>query len=105
MRYETCLGCKFFTRVQQPDLYRAAVIAESLGGLVHHHHTVSCEACGKWWFDDVVVDGLGLPVASRRDTVFCECPAVVIVPRPEADCHCTASEINETSLLIRMGPG
>ena len=55
--------------------------------------------------------GLGLPVAARRDTVLCGCPddginryamGVVQIPVPEPECHCTAADVNEHAVPIRL---
>jgi hypothetical protein len=103
MRHESCLVCRLGD--EKAGLSRLAVcFAESLRPDVHHHHTVLCEDCGGWWFDDVVLSPLGLPVRARRDTVLCGCPEdgrvaftrqTVLVRVPERDCHCTAAEISQ----------
>jgi len=102
MRHETCVTCKLSSDLT-PLQRLATEFAEQLGADVHHHHAVSCGSCGRWWFDDVVLSPLGIPVPGRRDTVFCAChedgravfiPSVVIVRVPESGCHCTVAEIN-----------
>lgn len=109
MRHETCLTCR---HVARPGLLAATLLAEMLTDQAHHHHTVICEDCHVWWFDDCVVGGLGIPVPSRRDTVMCDCPedgasrftqTVVLVPEPEADCHCTAELVERHAMPIRLG--
>lgn len=108
MRHETCLNCKFS---QDQELLALTLVPEALGADSHHHHAVQCTSCGAWWFDDVIIGGLGLPVAARRDTVLCACPedgasrfekSVVLAPVSEADCHCTAADVERYSLPIRM---
>ena len=113
MLRDTCLTCRAMEITGQDRQLRAAVeIAEMVGiGLMHHHHTVACEDCGAWWFDDHVIGGLGLPVEARRDTVVCGCPedgviryasGVVQVPVPEAECHCTAAGVEKNTIPIRL---
>ena len=87
------------------------MIAESLGPLTHHHHTIKCGGCGQWWFDDLVIGGLGILVPSRRDTELCSCEeglppytvSVVQVPQPEDQCACTKTQVESTALSIRLG--
>ena len=90
MRYETCLTCRVPGLIS--DDQRALVAAsESLGPFTHHHHTVRCGNCGRWWFDDLVPGAFGQPVPARRDTELCPCPdgqpvytpATVHIPGPE----------------------
>jgi hypothetical protein len=94
------------------DLVTLAAVPETLSENTHHHHTVLCDSCGAWWFDDYVTGGLGLPVASRRDTALCACPedgerryskTIVMVPMPEKDCRCTASDVNTRAVPVRLG--
>jgi hypothetical protein len=108
VRYDNCLACAV---TSQRQLVALAMVAESLSPDSHHHHTVRCTDCGIWWFDDTVIGGLGLPVAARRDTVLCGCPedgasryeqSVVLIPMPEADCRCTAAEVERQSVPVRM---
>lgn len=113
MLRDTCLICRATEITGQDRQLRAAVeIAETLGpGMMHHHHTVRCEDCGSWWFDDRVTGGLGLPVPARRDTVLCGCPeddvnrysqSVVQVPVPEQECRCTAADVEANTILFRL---
>jgi hypothetical protein len=90
------------------------MIPETLSSRVHHHHAMTCESCGAWWFDDVIIGGLGLPMTARRDTVMCGCPddaahrytrSVISVTSAEADCHCTASKVDAQAVHIRSGGG
>ena len=93
MRHETCLFCQILG-AGDPDAQKFILISESVGRLTHHHHTVRCGGCGQWWFDDLVIGGLGIPVPSRRDTMLCECDddlpqyaiSVILVPKSEAEC-------------------
>ena len=93
MRNETCLFCQI-PGAGDPDAQKFILISESVGRLTHHHHTVRCGGCGQWWFDDLVIGGLGIPVPSRRDTMLCECDddlpqyaiSVILVPKSEAEC-------------------
>lgn len=115
MRHETCLNClagqATDRNVQATDrnVQAAVLISDSIGDLTHHHHTVKCDGCGRWWFDDVVLSGLGTLVPVRRDTELCGCPdglpqytvAAVIVPKPDADCTCTKAETEQRALPIR----
>ena len=109
MRHETCMFCQI-PGAGDPDAQTLIVISESVGGLIHHHHTVRCDGCGQWWFDDLVIGGLGIPVPSRRDTVLCGCDdglrqyamSVILVPADEASCHCTKAETEKFSLPIRL---
>jgi hypothetical protein len=103
MRHETCLVCRLGNDSSAALPRLAALLAESFGPGVHHHHTVICEDCGAWWFDDVVLSPLGIPVPARRDTVLCDCPEdgrvaftrqTVLVRVPERDCHCTHAKIS-----------
>jgi hypothetical protein len=108
--HETCLNCRL-PEAGDPDVLKLILVSESLGGLAHHHHTVKCGGCGQWWFDDLVIGGLGVPVASRRDTVLCDCDdglpqytiSAVLVPGPEDECACTKAKCEEFSLPIRLG--
>jgi hypothetical protein len=97
VKYQTCL----------------AMVSESLSENAHHHHTVRCTNCGIWWFDDTVIGGLGVPVAARQDTVLCGCPedgasrfepSVVLIPMAEADCHCTAADVERNAIPTRTRP-
>jgi hypothetical protein len=110
MRYGSCLACVVLS---DRRLVTLAAVPEMLGDHCHHHHhhTVLCETCGSWWFDDVVVGGLGLPVPARRDTVLCGCPedgehgyskTIVMAPMPEADCHCTAADVERYAMPVRL---
>ena len=110
MRHETCVNCAT-PQVTDPNLIALVLVSESLGDLAHHHHTMKCEGCGAWWFDDVVIGGLGIFVPSRRDTVLCECDdglaqyvqSAIMVPAPESECACTSSDVEKFSLPIRLG--
>lgn len=113
MRHETCLACRIPGAVES-DLRQMVVVAESIApGLMHHHHTMNCGGCGRWWFDDAVIGGLGIPVPSRRDTELCPCEeglaqytqSIVHVPSPEAACACTKADVDRYRLPIRLGPG
>jgi hypothetical protein len=109
MRHGTCLNCQV---ISDRSLVTLGTLPELLGpDTSHHHHTVLCETCGAWWFDDYVIGGLGLPVVSRRDTVFCGCPedgqhdyskTIVMVPMPESECHCTAADVDRYALPVRL---
>jgi len=109
MRHETCLTCTT-PAAGDRHVQTMILVAEALGDLTHHHHTVKCDGCGGWWFDDVTLSDLGTPNAHRRDAELCGCPdglpqytvAAVIVPRPEADCACTKAETERFALPIRM---
>ncbi len=109
MRHETCLNC-LHGGASDPNVQAAILVTESLGGLTHHHHTVKCGVCQRWWFDDVALNGLGIPVPHRRDTDLCGCPdglpqytvAAVIVPMPETKCECTKAKTEEFALPVRM---
>lgn len=109
MRHETCLNCAA-GKATDASVQAMILISESLGDLTHHHHTVKCDGCGRWWFDDAVLNGLGIPVAQRRDTELCGCPdglpqytvAAVMVPKPEAGCVCTKAETERWALPVRM---
>jgi hypothetical protein len=109
MRHETCLNCLAGTTRDQR--VQAVILAsETISGLAHHHHTVNCGGCGRWWFDDIVLGGLGIPVALRRDTEMCGCEdslpqytvSAVIVPQPDDQCSCTKAETERFALPIRM---
>lgn len=111
MIYETCLNCQAgeFAGTDR-DIRALSTITEALGDC-HHHHTVTCESCGAWWFDDIVIGGLGLPVPARRDTELCGCPddgaarysrGIVQAPMPEAECHCTAADVEKHTVPIRL---
>lgn len=111
MRHSTCLVCKY---APDPALHPLTVITETLSPDTHHHHAISCESCGAWWFDDVVTGGLGIAVPARRDTVMCGCPeddqhqftrSAITVPGPESACACTASKVNRHAVRIRTGSG
>jgi hypothetical protein len=111
VRHETCLACRC---APDPVLYPLTMIAESFSPQMHHHHAMTCEACERWWFDDVIIGGLGLPVTARRDTMMCDCPedkahkyaqSVISVPEPEASCHCTASKVERHRVDIHTGRG
>lgn len=112
MRHETCLYCKT-PGAGDPHVNGLIMISESLGPLTHHHHTIKCGGCGHWWFDDLVIGGLGIPVAIRRDTGLCGCEdglpqytmSAVMVPQPEDQCGCTKAKCEEFSLPIRLGAG
>jgi hypothetical protein len=73
---------------------------------------MSCDGCGRWWFDDVVVGGLGIPVPSRRDTELCECAEdlpqyrqhVINVPLAERGCACTKAQVERFALPVPSGP-
>ena len=112
MRNETCLICRT-PGAGDPDVQALILISESIGGLVHHHHTIKCGGCGQWWFDDVVMGPLRVPVPRRRDTVLCDCEddlpqyamAVVLVPGDESACACTKAQCERFSLPIRIGAG
>jgi hypothetical protein len=108
MRYGNCLNCDI---MGDRELVTRGTLPEELTGDCHHHHTVRCGSCGSWWFDDYVTGGLGLPVASRRDTVLCACPedgqdryrkTIVMVPLPEDGCRCTASDVNKYAVLVNL---
>lgn len=108
MRYGTCLNC---LQNSDPDLITATGVTERLDEHTHHH-AMQCQTCCSWWFDDHVVGGLGIPVPSRRDTVLCGCPedgghlytrAIITVPMAEADCHCTATDVNSRAVMIPRG--
>lgn len=110
MRHESCLNCRF-PEAWDARLHTLIVTAESLGAMIHHHHTVRCGGCGAWWFDDLVMGGLGVPVPQRRDTGLCSCPedrpqytvSVIQVPQPEGQCSCTSARVEEFSLPVRLG--
>jgi hypothetical protein len=110
VRRETCLNCQI-PGAGDADVQTLILISESVGGLVHHHHTIKCDGCGQWWFDDLVIGGLGIPVAARRDTELCGCPddlpqytrAAVMAPQPEDHCACTKAKCEEISLPLRLG--
>lgn len=110
MRHETCLNCQAGT-VTEPNIRKLVMLSESLSPAAHHHHTIKCDGCGAWWFDDVVIGGLGIPVPVRRDTELCGCEdglpqytvSAVMVPKPEAECACTRAETERLSLPIRVG--
>ncbi len=108
MRHETCLYCRT-SGAGDPSVQALILVSETIGAQMHHHHTVRCGGCGAWWFDDVVIGGLGIPVASRRDTVLCGCDdglpqyalSAVLVPQPESGCACTKTETEKYALPIR----
>jgi hypothetical protein len=110
VRHETCLYCKIAGAGDQ-DVNNLIMISESLGPLTHHHHTIKCGGCSRWWFDDVTIGGLGLPVSLRRDTELCDCDedlpqytlSCFVVPQPEDQCACTKAKCEEFSLPIRLG--
>lgn len=110
MRHEMCPSCRAAEPAER-GLAALAVVAESLGGQVHHHHRVSCEACGAWWFDDVVIGGFGFPIPARRDTMLCGCDeslpqylrGIVMVAAPESECRCTAADVEQHGLPVRLG--
>jgi hypothetical protein len=114
MRHETCLTCRV-PGVIDPNARQLILITESIAGpgFTHHHHLVECGGCGQWWFDDMVMGGLGIIVPSRRDTGFCECdeslkqyvPHVINVPVPESQCACTKALVDEFRLPIYVGSG
>lgn len=112
MRHETCLYC-LAPGAGDRNVQALILVSESLGPLTHHHHTVTCDACGAWWFDDMVLGGLGIPVAKRRDTELCQCPnglpsftvAAVMVPEPEERCSCTKAKCEKYTLPVRLGNG
>lgn len=97
MRTETCLACKV-PGISDPLLF----IAEALSPRHHHHHVMTCESCGRGWYEDVARGAFGQPVPSRRDTVLCSCPedgadrytpSVMLVSRPESQCRCGQREL------------
>ncbi len=110
MRHENCLACRT-PGAFSPELRELLLITESVAGpdFMHHHHTVECGGCRQWWFDDVVIGGLGIPVASRRGTGFCPCDdslkqytsGIVHVPAPESKCECTKAKVDEFRLDLR----
>jgi len=110
MRHETCLYCRARGAGDQ-NIQALILVAESVGDLTHHHHTVKCPRCGTWWFDDLVTGALGVPVPSRRDTILCPCPddgplftlSAVMVPVPESECACTKAEVDRQSLAVNVG--
>lgn len=109
MRIETCLACRVPGAVEL-GLREMVLLTESVAPaeLVHHHHSVSCDGCGQWWFDDIVIGGLGIPVPSRRDTELCGCDEdlpqyvrhVIHVPSPERDCACTRAQVERFRLPL-----
>lgn len=113
MRHETCFTCQVPGSISG-DLKLFIRLAESVAGpeFMHHHHLVECGGCGQWWFDDVTIVGLGIPVPARRDTQFCECdenlkqyaPHAVTVPEPEKNCACTKASVDRNRLPIALGP-
>ncbi len=114
MRHENCLTCRYLAMTGAPERVLTA-IAESISPDMHHHHVVRCEECGSWWFDDITIGGLGIPVASRRDTTMCPCPedgsvqyrqVVMQVPVPEDECKCDRAEVRKHATVdIRLGGG
>jgi len=97
VRAGTCLACSV-PGISDPLLF----VIEALSPRHHHHHVMSCENCGRSWFEDVVRGAFGQPVPSRRDTVLCGCPedgadrftpSVMFVPWPEAECRCGQREL------------
>jgi hypothetical protein len=111
VRHESCLACQY---APDPVLHPLTVLTETLTPRAHHHHAMVCESCGAWWFDDIVIGGLGVPVPARRDTVMCSCPddkehlytrSVINVTSAEADCCCTASKVDTQAVHIRSGRG
>jgi hypothetical protein len=114
MRHETCVTCRY-PGGDDPNVRAVVLLAESLAPaeFTHHHHVVHCRGCGQWWFDDVVIGGLGIPVPRRRDTALCECAddlpqytrSVVQVPAPERKCACAKADIEANSLPIKLGTG
>lgn len=111
MRHETCLNCQAGVTADR-QVIAMVFVSESLGGHVHHHHTMKCDGCGRWWFDDVSFNGLGIPTANRRDTEMCGCPdglpqytsSATIVPVPDDECACTKAETEKRSLPIHLKP-
>jgi hypothetical protein len=110
MRHETCLNCQTGVAAGR-NVIALVVVAESVAGdRMHHHHTTKCDGCGRWWFDDISFNGLGIPVANRRDTEMCGCPdglpqyasAAVQVPVPDEECVCTKAAVERHSLPIRL---
>jgi hypothetical protein len=110
VRHETCLNCRA-GEVTDPRLKTLIMISESVGAMMHHHHTMKCDGCGGWWFDDVVIGGLGIPVPVRRDTEMCGCEdglpqyttSATLVPVPDDQCACTKAETEERTLQVRLG--
>jgi hypothetical protein len=108
VRHETCLVCRL---AGDPDVQPVILISEAIGVPMHHHHTVHCSACSEWWFDDVVMGGLGIPLPSRRDTELCSCKdglpqyaqAAVMVPMEESECECTKAQVERYQLPVRVG--
>jgi hypothetical protein len=95
----SCLAC---TELLPAEVAVLAVAEAATGG--HHHHAVTCLACGSEWYDDVVTGGFGIPIPSRRDTLLCGCPengrliyrpSVMLVPPPESACRCDSAELRE----------
>ena len=110
MRHETCLICLFGT-TDDPELITLTAATESIAGdVTHHHHTIECGQCGTWWFGNVVIGGLGIPVDARRDTVLCDCDenlpqysrCIIQVPRPESECQCTQADVDKHKLTVRL---
>ena len=105
MRYETCIVCSY----SQNEQISIISTMEMLSPFMHHHHIVDCSNCGKWWFDDVSLNALGIPTARRRDTEFCECDetqefytgGIITASRPENLCNCNARDIG--SHMLRIG--
>lgn len=114
MRHETCPTCRI-PGADDPDVRRTILVAESIApaAFIHHHHLVHCGGCGQWWFDDVVIGGLGIPVPARRDTELCACDenlpqysrSAIHVPMPESECACTKADVDKYSLPVNIGRG
>jgi hypothetical protein len=115
MRHETCLLCRV-PGVIDLNVRQIILLTESVApaAFMHHHHLMNCGGCGQWWFDDLVIGGLGIPVPSRRDTELCPCDenlkqyaqSAVNVPVPEAECACTKADVDRFSIHMPAGkPG
>lgn len=114
MRHETCLACRLPGAVDL-NVRQMILVAESIASaeFMHHHHLMHCSGCGGWWFDDVVIGGLGIPVPSRRDTELCPCDealtqytqSAIHVAEPENRCACMKAKVDEFSIRIPLPAG
>jgi hypothetical protein len=104
MRYESCITCKHDNKMN------AVTVIESLSPRAHHHHTITCTNCKKWWFDDITLNAQGIPIINRRDSEFCACPenepyymdGIFSIAGPESECNCTVTKLTP-SHYQRMG--
>ena len=108
MRYDTCLNCQAVEDPRHRDRSPATHSGRDHRDAgyrpgappSHRSPARTAEPGGSTTF---ATGGLGLPVAARRDTVLCACPedginryamGIIQIPVPEAECNCTAAEVN-----------